>query len=101
MGVPHPGNIMLLRSGHIGLIDWGFVREYNAEERCAVARLIVALASRDEVLAAQYLRDLGHSTERNLDWSCNKVASVWFGSFSEADELGGLTLFEENMDRID
>eukprot|EP00928_Gymnodinium_smaydae_P032594 TRINITY_DN23561_c0_g3_i1.p1 TRINITY_DN23561_c0_g3~~TRINITY_DN23561_c0_g3_i1.p1 ORF type:complete len:576 (-),score=70.69 TRINITY_DN23561_c0_g3_i1:624-2294(-) len=100
-GDPHPGNIMLLNSGKVGLIDWGQVREYSADERCVAARLLISLAEKDEILTAQCLRDMGHVSERNLDWSAYKVAAVWFGSFSEADELGGLALFEENMDKID
>eukprot|EP00930_Biecheleria_cincta_P084305 TRINITY_DN73796_c0_g1_i1.p1 TRINITY_DN73796_c0_g1~~TRINITY_DN73796_c0_g1_i1.p1 ORF type:complete len:109 (-),score=7.57 TRINITY_DN73796_c0_g1_i1:155-448(-) len=35
-GDPHPGNIMLLQSGKIGLIDWGQARAYDAAERCAL-----------------------------------------------------------------
>jgi len=100
-GDPHPGNIMLLDSGDVGLIDWGQVREYSAEQRCNMARLMIAVADRDQVLAAQYSRALGHKTERGLDWAHYKCSSVYFGRLAEADELGGIIQFEENLDKID
>merc|ERR1712228_309830 len=64
-GDPHPGNIILLDSGKVGLIDWGQARQYDANERCALAKLLIALSARDEVLTAQCLREMGHKTEKD------------------------------------
>lgn len=47
-GDPHPGNIMLLDDGRIGLIDFGQVKRITNLERQYLARLIVALAQEDK-----------------------------------------------------
>ncbi|KAI9907576.1 hypothetical protein PsorP6_003197 [Peronosclerospora sorghi] len=51
-GDPHPGNILLLEDGRLGLIDYGQVKHISREHRVHLAKLIVALAngSRDEII---------------------------------------------------
>jgi aarF domain-containing kinase len=44
-GDPHPGNILLLDDGRIGLIDYGQVKHLNPDQRSRLARTILALAS--------------------------------------------------------
>lgn len=41
---PHPGNVLLLPSGKLGLIDYGQVVHLSDEQRRRLARLVVALA---------------------------------------------------------
>ncbi|UPR02126.1 serine/threonine-protein kinase [Chloropicon primus] len=41
---PHPGNIMLLKDGRIGLIDYGQVKQLSLEKRVEYAKLVVYLA---------------------------------------------------------
>lgn len=43
-GDPHPGNILLLPDGRVGLIDFGQCRQLSHEQRLAVAKLFVALS---------------------------------------------------------
>lgn len=52
-GDPHPGNILLLEDGRLGLIDYGQVKHISKEHRIHLAKLIVALAegSRDDIIA--------------------------------------------------
>ncbi|KAE8894362.1 hypothetical protein PF005_g25206 [Phytophthora fragariae] len=51
-GDPHPGNILLLEDGRVGLIDYGQVKHISREHRVHLAKLIVALAdgSRDDII---------------------------------------------------
>ncbi|RLN57720.1 hypothetical protein BBP00_00007390 [Phytophthora kernoviae] len=51
-GDPHPGNIMLLEDGRLGLIDYGQVKHISQEHRVHLAKLIVALAggSRGDII---------------------------------------------------
>ncbi|KAF1795000.1 Protein kinase-like domain [Phytophthora cactorum] len=51
-GDPHPGNILLLEDGRLGLIDYGQVKHISKEHRIHLAKLIVALAggSRDDII---------------------------------------------------
>ena len=47
-GDPHPGNVMLLPDGRLGLIDYGQVKHISLGDRKAYARLIVALDERNQ-----------------------------------------------------
>ena len=51
-GDPHPGNILLLEDGRLGLIDYGQVKHISREHKIHLAKLIVALASgsRDDII---------------------------------------------------
>jgi ubiquinone biosynthesis protein len=46
---PHPGNILLLRDGRLGLLDFGSVGRIDAELRAALQRLLLALDRGDPV----------------------------------------------------
>lgn len=102
-GDPHPGNLMLLDDGRLGLIDWGQVKELSAEERCLGARIFVTVADGDEPQTAQYMRELGMRTKRDLDWTLNKLAGFYFNSWhaKSVRELGGPMTFEENLNKVD
>jgi len=47
-GDNHPGNIMLLNDGKLGLIDMGQVKRISLEERIIFAKVIIAHARRDK-----------------------------------------------------
>eukprot|EP00040_Diaphanoeca_grandis_P006761 m.38561 g.38561 ORF g.38561 m.38561 type:complete len:570 (-) comp17941_c1_seq1:118-1827(-) len=44
---PHPGNLLVLDDGRIGLIDYGQVKRIDNETRLKIAKLIVALCDDD------------------------------------------------------
>lgn len=43
-GDPHPGNLLLMPSGKLGLIDYGQIKALKPAQRRSLARMIVALA---------------------------------------------------------
>jgi len=43
-GDPHPGNILMLPDGRVGLIDFGQCKALSDEERAGLARLVLALS---------------------------------------------------------
>ena len=47
---PHPGNVMLLDSGRLGLIDFGSAGRLDAFERAAISDILLALRLRDPTL---------------------------------------------------
>ncbi len=47
-GDPHPGNILLLPDGRLGLIDYGQVKKIELKTRISYAKLIIALARDDK-----------------------------------------------------
>jgi len=55
---PHPGNILLLSDGRLGLLDWGSVGRIDAGLRGALQRLLLALDRGDPVLVKDALLDV-------------------------------------------
>jgi len=61
---PHPGNILLLRDGHLGLLDWGSVGRIDAGLRSALQRLLLALDRGDPVMVTDALLDMVERPEQ-------------------------------------
>jgi ubiquinone biosynthesis protein len=55
---PHPGNVLLLGDGHLGLLDWGAVGRIDAGLRGALQRLLLALDRGDPVILTDALLDV-------------------------------------------
>jgi ubiquinone biosynthesis protein len=55
---PHPGNILLLADGRLGLIDFGSVGRLDSELRSALQRLLLALDQRDPVALTDALLEV-------------------------------------------
>jgi len=57
---PHPGNILVLEDGSLGLIDYGIVGNLSLEDRLKVAKVIVALAEDNLEEAARIYTESGY-----------------------------------------
>ena len=55
---PHPGNIMLLADGRLGLIDFGSVGRLDSGLRAALQRLLLAMDRRDPVALTDALLEV-------------------------------------------
>jgi len=55
---PHPGNILLLDDGRLGLIDFGAVGRLDAGLRAALQRLMLAIERRDPVAMTDALLEV-------------------------------------------
>src|SRR5947207_4670369 len=55
---PHPGNILLLADGRLGLIDFGSVGRLDSGLRAALQRLLLALERRDPVALTDALLEV-------------------------------------------
>jgi len=65
---PHPGNVLLLPDGRLGLIDYGQVGRLTRQQRLNYAQLVTAVAAGDKDRAVRISRDVfGYRTERNDD----------------------------------
>ncbi|MFS8086757.1 MAG: ABC1 kinase family protein, partial [Acidobacteriota bacterium] len=60
---PHPGNILVLPGGHIGLLDFGLTKELPTRSRLGFARLVVAVNKRDSEGISEAFRELGVKTK--------------------------------------
>lgn len=64
-GDPHPGNILLLTDGRLGLIDYGQVKRMTVQERIIYAKLIMALSRDDkkEIIRIHF-EEIGTKTKK-------------------------------------
>ncbi|CAF0765154.1 unnamed protein product [Didymodactylos carnosus] len=99
---PHPGNVFLLKSGKIGLIDFGQVQELTLEQRLKLAKLIVLLAegTRDEIV--QHYSQMGAKTKFMNPYVLEKLARLGFDRDDpEVCEGMNAQLFFEKLSQID
>jgi predicted unusual protein kinase regulating ubiquinone biosynthesis (AarF/ABC1/UbiB family) len=58
---PHPGNVLILPDGRsLGLLDYGMVGRISDEERLKLARLVLAMQSRNKHQVARLYRESGY-----------------------------------------
>ena len=76
-GDPHPGNILLLDDGRLGLIDYGQVKRIPKEMRLRYARLILALAEDNKVAAVKEMREMGYRTKYMKDEVTYLLGKFW------------------------
>src|SRR5215831_6946262 len=59
---PHPGNVLVLPSGQLGLIDFGSVGRLDITQQNALRRLLVAVAQRDPTELCEAVTELAVTT---------------------------------------
>ena len=59
----HPGNVLLMPDGRLGLIDFGQVKEMTEEHRYKLARMMVALARDDRPAVVEEMLRMGFRTK--------------------------------------
>jgi len=93
-GDPHPGNILLMPDGRLGLIDYGQVKHISEETRVSYAKLIVALCVEDRDQVQKIMRDEfgGRSKYSNKD-ICYRLSQFWCDR-DTPDVTGGRNLQE-------
>ena len=67
---PHPGNVVVLPDGRVGLLDYGMVGRLNADEREAISRTVLALSASDKKETARQYREGGY----RVTWKGGKAA---------------------------
>jgi aarF domain-containing kinase len=83
---PHPGNVLLMPDGRLGLIDFGQVKTLTLEERVLYARLIVALADGDVFSIVEAYKAMGVRTQRNTP----AVLQAWATILNDRDDAAVL-----------
>jgi aarF domain-containing kinase len=99
---PHPGNVMLLKDGRLGLVDYGQVGRLTKEDTSKYARIIIALANDERAEVARLLtEDLGYITKsKNIDdiW---RFAAFYIDRDSDDVTEGKMPMtFMEHLDNI-
>ena len=77
-GDPHPGNILLLNDGRLGLIDFGQVKHLGDEPRTAIAQMVVSLAAGDKLEVAKGFKALGSKTKYGDNEVAYRLGAFWF-----------------------
>ncbi len=97
-GDPHPGNILLMPDGRLGLIDYGQVKRVNKGARVAYAKLTLAILAEDKAEVARLLRSAppegfgGESRDNDVDVAYRLC--VFWNDRDTPDVTGGLNLQE-------
>ena len=74
----HPGNILLLDDGRLGLIDYGQVKAMTIEERIKYAKLIIAHSRGDKAEVVRiHFEELGTITKKNDFETAYLFSSFW------------------------
>ena len=79
-GDPHPGNILLLDDGRIGLIDYGQVKHFDLDKRILLAKLMVHMVNKDSNKIVETVRAMGLVTKNNDPWVFEKTGYFYFDS---------------------
>lgn len=62
---PHAGNLLLDKTGSLGLIDFGQCWEAPLEDRKLFAKLLLACLRRDEEKCVQFFKEMGFQTKND------------------------------------
>lgn len=90
-GDAHPGNVLLLRDGRLGLIDYGQACRLALGDRVRLARLMRALADEDAAAAVRLFRACGYQTVHSNDDLCYRAAVIAFDR-DDREITGGLNV---------
>ena len=93
-GDPHPGNILLLPDGRLGLIDYGQVKQMHIDDRIKYAKLIIALDNDDIEEVVRVQRDEFGARSKYMDADvCYKLTAFWNDRDTE-DIMQGMNIQE-------
>jgi aarF domain-containing kinase len=91
-GDPHPGNLLAMEDGSLGLVDFGQTKSITADERLGVARVVAAIGKASSVSdIADAMRSLGFQTKFNDDGILAQYAALFFDSDIEGHKMGCAT----------
>eukprot|EP01112_Ceratiomyxa_fruticulosa_P021296 TRINITY_DN7434_c0_g4_i1.p1 TRINITY_DN7434_c0_g4~~TRINITY_DN7434_c0_g4_i1.p1 ORF type:complete len:536 (+),score=101.24 TRINITY_DN7434_c0_g4_i1:108-1715(+) len=96
----HPGNILLLPSGKLGLIDYGQVKELNKEQRKALAKLMVCLAEENEEKVFEAMKEMGFRSEKMDPHFFYQLANFYYGKGVEGSRMHALMEEMNKRDKI-
>eukprot|EP00571_Detonula_confervacea_P002042 CAMPEP_0172323202 /NCGR_PEP_ID=MMETSP1058-20130122/48138_1 /TAXON_ID=83371 /ORGANISM="Detonula confervacea, Strain CCMP 353" /LENGTH=573 /DNA_ID=CAMNT_0013039151 /DNA_START=53 /DNA_END=1774 /DNA_ORIENTATION=- len=92
-GDPHPGNILVLDCGRLGLIDYGQTRRLTKSDRLALSEVVAALGkqNRNSKEIATAMRIFGFRSQYSNDENTVNFAALYFDSDAVGKKLGYAT----------
>lgn len=93
-GDPHPGNVLLMDDGRLGLVDYGQVKRMRLEDRVTFAKLVIALSrdEREEVVRLM-VEEVGFRT-KGMDEDIIYRTAAFFHCRDSEDILQGMNVSE-------
>jgi len=92
----HPGNILVMKGGTVGLLDYGQSKALDEHERLNFAKMIVALNQKDKHKVVQAMGSLGIVTEKQHVQSQCQHAYNMFDTLGEIDAFGPDSVLKAN-----
>eukprot|EP01084_Bolivina_argentea_P251484 421791_1 len=101
-GDPHPGNLLILEDGRLGLIDYGQVKHLPVYIRIELAKLLIYIKRNDVVSIIKQVENMGLKTENMDPYVFEKVARFYFDCDSmEVTDGMNMLLFMEYLENRD
>lgn len=91
-GDPHPGNLLVLRDGRIGLLDFGLAKELPEGFGEGVARLLGAASRGDRPAALRAAREIGFRIESGDPDAFARLLAIVLGARHDLAELRSAAL---------
>ncbi|CAM8926167.1 unnamed protein product [Rhodiola kirilowii] len=85
---PHPGNIMVCKGSQVALLDYGQVKEMSDDLRLGYAKLVIAIADKNPVLAEESYKELGIKTICNNGDKQGEILRLAYAMFDTKLPLG-------------
>ena len=92
-GDPHPGNILTLKNGKIGLIDYGQCKTLDHSERIALSNIVEQLSfpEVDDSAVASAMRNFGFRFNNDREDIIRETARLFFDSDCGRRKVGCAT----------
>lgn len=92
-GDPHPGNVLELSNGKLGLIDYGQTRRLTTSERLSFAQVVLALSTEpmNATNVSEAMRNGGFETKFRNDEITAKYGALFFDDDSDSKRMGCAT----------
>ena len=93
-GDPHPGNVLLMPDGKLGLVDYGQVKRMKVSDRIIYAKLIIALDKEDRAEVVRIMKDEMHVRTKNMNDDVLYRTAAFFNCRDSDDVTMGMNVSE-------
>jgi aarF domain-containing kinase len=102
-GDPHPGNVLLMPDGRLGLVDYGQVKRMSENDRISYAKLQIALARDDRKEVVRVMtEEVGFRTRDMNEDIIYRVGAFWNDRDTDDITMGmNVHTFMEYLDQSD
>ncbi|HYF45603.1 MAG TPA: AarF/UbiB family protein [Acidimicrobiales bacterium] len=91
---PHPGNVMVLADGRLGLIDFGATGRLDANQGATIWEMMLAISQRDAAMLRQCLLEVAHVPLRTDDEALERSLSRFMARNLASGEANAAMLNE-------